>query len=114
MSKINVNKRVESFIKEKQVEVVKIPSPFLSRPSKETLEKSKFLKKKGTKSKENTNSKDRQSYPQASAPKVNEILKFKENFPNLSANKIKNIYNTINGSGKIKPRINMTTKKLFK
>jgi len=113
MSKINVNKsnkRVESFIKEKQVEVVKISFPFLSRSSKEILEKSKFFKNKGIKLKENTNPKNRQSYAQASAPKVNEILKL-ENFPNLSAKKIKNIYNN---SGKIKSRINVTTKELFR
>jgi len=78
------------------------------------LEKSKFFKKKDTKSKKNTNLKDRQTYAQVSAPKVNKILKLKEKFPNLSAKKIKNIYNTINSSGKIKPRINMTTKELFR
>jgi len=62
MPKINVNKpnkRVESSIKEKQVEVIKIPLPVLPRPFKEILEKSKFFKKKGTKLKENTNLRDR-------------------------------------------------------
>ena len=99
------NKRVDSTIKEKQVEVVKIP-PIPPRLSKETLEKLKFFKKKYTKSKENANLKDRWSYAQASAPKI----KLKENFPNLSAKKIKNIHNTINSSGKVKFRINITTK----
>jgi len=41
-------------------------------------------------------------YAQASVPKVNEILKLKEKFPSLSAKKIKNIHNIINGSGKNK------------
>jgi len=45
-------------------------------------------------------------------PKVSEILKIKENFPNLLAKKIENIHKMINDSGKIKPRINMTTKGL--
>ena len=105
MPKINVNKpnkRVESSIKEKQVEVIKIPLPVLPRPFKEILEKSKFFKKKGIKLKENTNLRDRWLYAQASAPKVNEILKLKEKFPNLSAKKTKNIHNIINGSGKNK------------
>jgi len=75
------------------------------------LEKSKFYEKKSNNSKENTNPKDRQSYTQASTPNVNKILKLKKNFPNLSAKKIKSIHKTINNSGKIKSRINMTTKK---
>jgi len=41
---------------------------------------------------------------------INEILKLKKNFPNLSNKKIENIYKTINDSGKVKPRINITTK----
>jgi len=42
--------------------------------------------------------------------KIKENLKLKENFPNLSAKKIKNIHNTINNTGKPKPHINMATK----
>jgi len=76
------------------------------------LEKSKFYKKKGNNSKENTNPKDRQLYTQVSTPNINKILKLKKNFPNLSAKKIRSIHKTINNSGKIKFRINMTTKKL--
>ena len=45
-------------------------------------------------------------------PKVSEILKIKENFPSLSAKKIENMHKMINNLGKIKPRINMTTKDL--
>jgi len=75
--------------------------------SKETLEKLKFFKKNYTKSQENANLKDRWSYAQVSAPKI----KLKK-FSNLSAKKIKNIHNAINSSGKVKYRINITTKEL--
>ena len=51
-------------------------------------------------------------FAQASAPKVEDILKLKENFPNLLTKKIKNIHNLINSSRKIKSRINMTIKDL--
>ena len=80
----NANKRDNYINKEKQVEVVKIPPSILSRPSKETLEKSKFYKKKYIKLKKNGNSKDRCLYVQALTPTVNEILKLKKNFVMLS------------------------------
>jgi len=105
------NKRVKSSSKKKQVKVARTSSLVPPGPSKEILEKLKFYKKKDNNSKENTNFKNRQLYTQASTPKVDEILKLKENFPNLSAKKFESIYKTINDSGKIKSRINMTTKK---
>jgi len=80
----NANIRDNYINKEKQVEVVKIPPSILSRPSKETLEKSKFYKKKYIKLKKNGNSKDRCLYVQALTPTVNEILKLKKNFVMLS------------------------------
>jgi len=69
------------------------------------LEKLKFFKKKDKELKKNTNFKDKQSYTQVSALKIEEILKLKANFSNLSAKKIKNIHNMINSSGKMKPSI---------
>ena len=51
-------------------------------------------------------------YAQESTPKVSKILKIKENFPNLSTKKIKNIPKMIDNSGKSKLRIDMTTKGL--
>ena len=60
--------------------------------------------------KESTKPKTKPSYAQVLASKVNEILKLKANYPNLSAKKIKNIHNVINNSGKVKLKINMTTK----
>jgi len=105
------NKRVKSSSEKKQVEVARTPSLVPPGPSEEILEKLKFYKKKGNNSKENTNPKDRWSYTQAFTPKIDEILKLKENFPNLLAKKIERIHKTINDSGKIKSRINITTKK---
>jgi len=41
---------------------------------------------------------------------VSEILKIKDNFPNLLFKKIEDIYKVINGISKLKPYIKMTTK----
>ena len=79
-------------------------------PFKVSLEKSKFFKKRGKNSKEDSNIKNRYLYVQASASKVKEIPKLKKNFPNLLSKKIKDIHNMINNSGKVKHRISMTTK----
>ena len=54
---------------------------------------------------------DRCLYVQASFSNVKEILKIKESFSNILSKKIKEIYKTINNPGKIKPRINMITKR---
>jgi len=72
--------------KDKQVEVIRLPPPILAMFSKRVLEKSKNFNKKGN------------------------IAKIKENFLNLLAKKIKNIHRIINDSGKVKLRINITTK----
>ena len=53
-----------------------------------------------------------QLYAQAASIKVTDILKLKENYPNLPAEKIENIHRIINDKGKSKPYINMTTKGL--
>ena len=74
------------------------------------MKRSNFFQKKGKNSKEDTNINGRHLYAQASTPKVKENLKLKENFPNLSLKKIQDIHNIINDSGKVKPRINITTK----
>jgi len=54
--------------------------------------------------------KNKPLYAQVLAFKVSEI---KENFPNLLVKKIENIHKTINNSGKVKSRINMTTKDIL-
>ena len=55
----------------------------------------------------------RQSYAQVANPKVTNILKLKEDFPNLLAKKIENIHKIINSIDKPKPHIKMTTKDLL-
>jgi len=93
--------------KDKSVKIMKLP-PFISiRLSKEVLEKSKFFKKENklvvmVKLK---------SYAQVTNLKVFNILKIKEVYPNLLANKIENIHKIINNSSKTKPKINMATRK---
>ena len=53
------------------------------------------------------------SYAQASKPSVNtsEVLKIKEAFPSLNAQKIDQVNNIVNGQNKAKPRIKITTKR---
>jgi len=53
-----------------------------------------------------------QLYAQAASIEVTDILKLKENYPNLPAEKVENIHRIINDKGKSKPCINMTTKGL--
>ena len=95
--------------KNKAVEMVKLPPPIPACPFKKILEKSKFFskgKKKATVNKALQN----KSYAQVAGPSVSEILKLKENYPNLQIKKIENIQKIINNSGKSKPHIKMTTK----
>ena len=56
------------------------------------------------------------SYAQASKPSANtsKILKIKETFPSLNAQKIDQVNNIINGQTKAKPHIKMTTKGLLR
>lgn len=109
--KSNINKLVKKAesSKDKQAEVIKLLLSILTRPSKKVLQKSKFFEKDNI-AKGSAKPKNKQSYTQALAPKVNDILKLKENFLNLLAKKIENIYRIINDFKQIKPRINMTTK----
>ena len=75
------------------------------------MEISKFFKKdiKLAKKKET-----RKSYSQALLPKTSKILKIKKTFLKLQVNKIDNIYKIINGNSKSKPKLNITTKDLFR
>jgi len=61
---------------------------------------------------------NRKSYAQASSmnssTNTSKILKIKETFLKLQAKKIENIQKIINGKGKPKPKMNMTTKSLFR
>jgi len=76
--------------KDKVAEIVKLPPPISAHPFKEVLEKSKFFskeKKKVTVNKVLQN----KSYTQVVGPSISEILKLKENYPNLPAKKIENV-----------------------
>jgi len=71
------------------------------------LEKLKFFKKSVATVKPN----NKYSYVQAVNPKINNILKLNEDYPNLLAKKIKNIHKIINDSDKPKPRNQRSIKK---
>ena len=75
--------------KGKEVEIAKLP-PIPVRLPKKVLEKSKFFGKDNN-SKKTTNSNVRKLYAQATSSNILEILKLKDNFPNLLAKKIKGI-----------------------
>jgi len=96
--------------KGKAVEIIKL----LLYPvylSKEVLEKSKFFGK-DIKSITVTNTNSKKLYTQVTGSKVFDILKLKDNYLNLPAENIKNIYKIINNTDKTKPQIKITTKRL--
>ena len=91
----------------KPVSFIKLPPLIPTKTCKKVMEISKFFKK-GTKLTEKK--KIGKLYAQASSSKTSEILKIKETFPKLLANKIDNIHKIVNGGNKPKPKLNMTTK----
>jgi len=72
-------KKAEISNARKKTKVSKVTPSIPSRPSKKVLEKSKFYQKKGKKSVEASNTKNRQSYVQVLSSNIKEILKIKEN-----------------------------------
>jgi len=76
------------------------------------LNKSKFYKDKTNLSFTSTQS--GQSYTQASKSNINNIIKIKENFLNISTKKVKEIYKVLNELKIDKPKFNMTTKGLLR
>jgi len=70
-------------------------------------EKSTILEEKCKEPTKNTNTQSRQSYTQTSS---SNIVKIKENFPNLWTKKIKEVDKVINKTRKEKPKINMISK----
>jgi len=89
------------------------PLPAKSKKEINVLSKYFQPKKTSVKNKSQTsNDKPGKSYTQASKPSVNtsEVLKIKETFPSLNAQKIDQVNNIVNGQNKPKPRIKMTTK----
>ena len=88
---------------------VKLPPLIPVKTHMKVIEIFKFFKK-GIKPMEKK--KARKLYTQALSFKTNKILKIKEMFLKLPANKIDNIYRIINEYNKPKPKLNMTTKRL--
>jgi len=98
----------------KQVKFLNLSSfpPVSSRSIKKELNKSKFYNK--NKSSSNCSDKKKEhTYIQTLSGNVKEILKIKENFPQLSFKKIKDIYKMINEIGRPKSCINIITKNLL-
>jgi len=90
--------------KNKVAEITRLSLPILVHIFKEILKKSKFLgKRKKLIATAKTNV--RQLYTQAVNLKITDILKFKEDYPNLPAKKIENIHRIINNVSKSKPHI---------
>ena len=82
----------------------------LPKLSREKLNKSKYHGKNGHRSQNQVNNSVQLTYTQASFININNILKIKNNFPNLLNRKVKEINRTITNLNKTKSRINITTK----
>ena len=115
-SPINGNNKKES-LKSVPVTINKAPPlpPLLTKSKKEINVISKYFQPKKSTVDNNvqgSNVNPRKSYAQASKPLANtsEVLKIKEMFPLLNAQKIDQVNNIVNGQNKPKPRIKMTTK----
>ena len=76
--------------KDKVAEIIKLSPPIPTCPSKEILEKSNFFGKEKKKVIVNKALQNK-SYAQVASPHISEILKLKENYPNLLTKKIENI-----------------------
>ena len=92
-------------------------SPLLAKSKKEINVISKYFQSKKSMVDNNVqgcNINSGKSYAQASKTSVNtsEVLKIKEMFPSLNAQKIDQVNNIVNGQNKPKPHIKMTTKGL--
>ena len=76
------------------------------------MKKSKFYKDKYKTGESQNNAQNGHSYAQASKSNIKDIIKIKDNFPNLLAKKIEEVYKVLNKPKKDKPRLNITTKGL--
>ena len=100
-------------VKDKQANISRIPLSISPKPSKNILAKSKFYKKNQILTLNFQLNK--YLYTQASKSNVKDIVKIKNIFPKLSANKVSEIHKVINNSSqKDKPRLNITTKDLLR
>ena len=95
---------------DKLASIYALPPPILAKFLKEVVEILKFFKK-------NPDNKEKKLYAQASSTNSNiarETLKIKKAFPNLQNKKIENIQKMISSESKLKPRLNMTIKRLLR
>jgi len=99
----------------KPIKFTKLPLPQLFlKPSKKVLEKSKFHGENASGKQKKPAVTSEPSYVEVLSKNVNNILKIKKNFSNLSNKKIKELNKSIfNNGGKSKPRISMMTKVLW-
>ena len=79
----------------KEVNISRIPPLIPLRLSKKVLEKFKFYKGKDKASESQSKVPKEYSYAQASKSTINDIVKIKDNFSNLSAKKIEEIHNIL-------------------
>jgi len=108
----NKGKKINNFSSIKPVNFLKLPPPKLSpRISKKVLEKSKFHKKNISGKSKKAEVTTKSCYIQISSNNINNILKIKEKFPELSNKKIEELNKSIfNNSGIPRLRINIITK----
>ena len=108
---MNKGKKSNKLLPAKPVEFTKLPPPQLPpRLSKEVLERFKYHGK-STPSKQRKPGDSKPSYIQVSLRNITNILKIKKNFSKLSIKQIEELNKSIfNNGGKLKPKINMTTK----
>jgi len=109
INEVNINKNKNSKSTNKPAIFNKLPPSILAKLPKEINKISKYFKKNNQ-----TNDKkdQRKLYSQTSTliNNTREVLKIKEKFSNLQAKKNGNIQKIINGEGKSKPRLHITTK----
>ena len=110
MPKIQKTKKPskDNKLTDKLASFAKLPLLIPAKYSKEVKEISKFFKKSTKLIEKKDSSK---LYTQVLVPMTSKILKIKEMFSKLQVRKINNIHKIINGVGKLKPKVNMTTKK---
>jgi len=75
------------------------------------LEKFKLHKGKDKTGRSQNNIQNRYFYTQVSKSNIKDIVKIKDNFPNLLAKKIKEVHKVLNEPKKNIPRLNMTMKR---
>jgi len=111
---LNKGKKTNILMPTNPVSFLKLLSPQLPpRPSKKVLAKLKFYGKNVPNNNKKAMETTKPFYAQISSRNINNILKIKENFPELSNKKIEELNNSIfKKSDKTKPRINMMTKGL--